>query len=125
MATNMKIITKKYALEADRKNLHFSIPTAGEIAFLFLSSKTGQHVLSEFNNFPISCTDIEDVEATLDSLITDTLLLSATLSGMPIFGLEDTAEQEARIDEWKQEIPETIEICHRALIEYIETENMQ
>ena len=51
--------------------------------------------------------------------------MSATLSGMPIFGLEDIAEREARIEEWKQEIPETIEICHRAVMEYIETENMQ
>ena len=120
MGTKLKSNTKKYALDADCKNLLFAIPTGGEIAFLFLSSKTAQMIA--FDQFPVNT---ETVDMALDSFITDTLLLSATLSGMPIFGLEDIAEREARIEEWKQEIPETIEICHRAVMEYIETENMQ
>ena len=111
MSENIKKITKKYHLDADRRNLHFLIPTAGEIAFLFLSSKTGQRVLSEFNDFPI----------VRDDFITDTLLLSATLSGMPVFGLEDSVERESWVEEWKCEIPETIEICHRAVMNCIES----
>lgn len=121
MAENIKEIVKKYNLNADRGNLHFPIPTAGEIAFLFLSSKIGQRVLSEFNDFPIVSTGIETIEATLDDFITDTLLLSATLSGMPVFGLEDSVERESWVEEWKCEIPETIEICHRAVMNCIES----
>ena len=120
MSGNIKKITKKYHLDADRRNLHFLIPTAGEIAFLFLSSKTGQRSLDRLGDIPP--VGPETVDAALDYFIADVLLLSATLSGAPVFGLNDSSEREARIEEWKCEIPETIEICHRAVINYIESE---
>lgn len=109
---------KELDTATDKKNLHFLIPSAGRMAFLFLTSEAIDGRIKEKK---ASC-GMEEKElmyfvgTVIDQFIDDVLLVSASLSGMDPYWMSDSGVRKERLEEWRADIPETIEICHRIII---------